>query len=124
MHFNNTSSFFKFRCGEPNMYMQGYNCKVTNSTSIIPLAKPNAPKWCEDAPKNCTQGAKQIIAWNQESGNNIEVSGFDKSGNNKSPGYNIKCGFKDGEFVKVFFSLAFFSSSLYQCFLFFYLMDI
>ena len=88
------------RCGEPNMYMQGFKCIVTNSISKTPLATPKAAVWCEDAPDNCTKGAKQLIAWNQRSGDNIEVEGFDKSGGNKSPGYNSKCGFSDGEFCE------------------------
>lgn len=91
--------FFKnFRCGEPNMYMAGFKCMVTNSTSKTPLATPKPAVWCEGAPNNCTKGAKQLMSFNQKTGNNIEVEGFDLSGNHKSPGYNSKCGFSNGEF--------------------------
>jgi hypothetical protein len=97
------------------MYMQGYKCNVTNSVSNIPLATPKPAVWCEGNPGSCTKGAKQLISWNQAEANNIVVDGFDQHGQNKSPGYNSKCGFSDGEFVIVFFSLLFF--------FFFFLMD-
>jgi hypothetical protein len=87
------------------MFMQGFKCNVTNSTSNTPLATPKAAVWCEGEPKNCTQGAKQFMSWNQKTGNNIEVDGFDLAGGNKSPGYNSKCGFSNGEFVKSFLFL-------------------
>ena len=83
--------------------MGGFKCKVTNSVSNTPLAAPKPPVWCEGAPNNCTKGAKQILAWHQQSGTNIEVTGFDLAGDHKSPAYNSKCGFANGEFVKVFF---------------------
>ena len=37
-----------------------------------------------------------MIYWNQRSGNNIEVSGWDRSGNHKTPTYNMKLGFANG----------------------------
>jgi hypothetical protein len=85
--------------------MQGYRCNVTGSTSHGPLAKPQPPVWCEGAPNNCTKGAKQIMSWNQLTGNNIAVTGFDQAGDHKSPAYNMKCGFANGEFVSRFFPL-------------------
>ena len=111
--FNHTFYFQKlYRCGLANSYMGGFKCKVTNSVSNTPLAAPKPPVWCEGAPNNCTKGAKQILAWHQQSGTNIEVTGFDLAGDHKSPAYNSKCGFANGEFVKVFFfvfvSLSFF----------------
>ncbi|KAI6014655.1 hypothetical protein EDC04DRAFT_2578681 [Pisolithus marmoratus] len=84
-------------CGEPNIYMEGFKCMVTNATSTTPLGTPSAPVWCEDDQSKCVQGAKQIMIWNQLEDNNIEVSGFDLSGMAKSPAYNAKCGFKDGK---------------------------
>ena len=78
--------------------MAGFKCKVTNSISNIALAKPNPPVWCEGNPNNCTKGAKQFIGWNQHDGNNIEVDGFDLEGGHKSPAYNMKLGFANGEF--------------------------
>ena len=32
----------------------------------------------------------------QQSGNNMELTGYQDDGDEKSPGYNMKCGFKDG----------------------------
>ncbi|KAI6017388.1 hypothetical protein PISMIDRAFT_414489 [Pisolithus microcarpus 441] len=83
-------------CGEPNIYMEGFKCMVTNATSTTPLGTPSAPVWCEEDQSQCVQGPKQIMIWNQLEGNNIEVSGLDLSGMPKSPAYNTKCGFKDG----------------------------
>ncbi|KAJ8587089.1 hypothetical protein M405DRAFT_742501 [Rhizopogon salebrosus TDB-379] len=84
-------------CGEPNIYMQGFKCMVTGATSTTPIATAKAPVWCEEDQSTCTQGAKQILIWNQAEGNNIAVSGNDQSGHSKSPAYNSKCGFSDGE---------------------------
>ncbi|KAJ8469013.1 hypothetical protein ONZ45_g17037 [Pleurotus djamor] len=70
-------------CGEPNMYMLPYRCRVTNvspSGSSVRLASGQPAVWCEDDPSRCTRGAKQMIFWNQAEGNNIEVSGADLSG--------------------------------------------
>ena len=108
------SFFLKIRCGEPNMYMQGFKCKVSNSISTTPLATPKPAVWCEGQPKKCTKGAKQLIGWNQKSGNNIKLEGFDQSGNHKSPGYNNKCGFSDGEFCEKFFIYFSFLFLLYE----------
>jgi hypothetical protein len=83
-------------CGTANMYMQGYKCKVTNSKSNTPLAKPKPAVWCEGNSTACIKGAKQVIGWHQQSGNNIEVTGFDLAGDHKSPGYNMNCGFANG----------------------------
>ncbi|KAI6101922.1 hypothetical protein F5141DRAFT_1218128 [Pisolithus sp. B1] len=83
-------------CGEPNIYMEGFKCMVTNATSTTPVGTPQAPVWCESDQSQCVQGPKQIMIWNQLEGNNIEVSGNDLSGMPKSPAYNSKCGFQDG----------------------------
>jgi hypothetical protein len=83
-------------CGEPNMYHQGFRCKVTGATATAPVAVPKAPVWCEDDPSKCTKGAKQMIYWNQKEGNNILVSGNDRASMPKSPAYNAKLGFLDG----------------------------
>ncbi|SJK99699.1 uncharacterized protein ARMOST_03010 [Armillaria ostoyae] len=83
-------------CGEPNMYMLPYKCKVTGATSTIPVAKGKPPVWCEDDRSKCVSGPKQMLYWHQAEGNNIEVSGYDLSGSPKSPGYNTKCGFSSG----------------------------
>lgn len=83
-------------CGEPNMYMGGYRCRVTNSRSFFPLATAKPPVWCEDEPSACTQGAKQMVYWHQLEGNNVVTLGNQADGSPKSPGYNMKLGFQDG----------------------------
>lgn len=83
-------------CGQPNMYMTPFRCKVTGSTSTTPIGTARPPVWCEDDPSKCVTGPKQMIFWHQASGDNIEVEGFDLAGTLKSPGYNTKCGFHDG----------------------------
>jgi hypothetical protein len=85
-------------CGEPNMYMFPYKCMVTGATSTKSLAPAKPAVWCENDESNCTPGAKQMIFWHQLEGNNIEVEGQDAAGDNKSPAYNEKLGFKTGTF--------------------------
>jgi len=79
------------------MYHQAFKCKVTGATATGAVAQGKPPVWCEDDPSKCVKGAKQMLYWNQAEGNNIEVSGFDHAGAHKSPAYNSKCGFADGE---------------------------
>ncbi|KAJ3889687.1 hypothetical protein GG344DRAFT_66902 [Lentinula edodes] len=69
-------------------------CQVTNSGNKV-LGTPKPPVWCEGNSSACVSGPKQMLYWNQASGNNIAVSGKDLSGNAKSPAYNAKCGFAD-----------------------------
>jgi len=83
-------------CGEPNMYMTGWKCKVTGATSTTPVAAAQPPVWCEDDQSKCVKGSKQMIYWNQQDGNNMEVTGYDLSGAQRSPAYNTKLGFADG----------------------------
>jgi hypothetical protein len=79
------------------MYHQPFKCKVTGATAFAPVAVAKPPVWCEGDPSKCTKGAKQMIYWNQQDGNNIDVSGMDRSGFPKSPAYNSKLGFPDGK---------------------------
>ncbi|KAK1702107.1 hypothetical protein BDP67DRAFT_280793 [Colletotrichum lupini] len=76
-------------CGQPNMYMQNFKCNVTNavSTKRLGIAKP--PVACRDDSRKCVAGPKQLIAWNQAEGNNVQDVGY-------SPGYNARMGFKPG----------------------------
>jgi len=60
-------------CGEPNMYMQGFKCKVAGSTSSRRLAPAQPPRDCRNNINDCTRGAKQMIAWRQAEGNNVEI---------------------------------------------------
>lgn len=77
-------------CGQPNIYMQGFKCKVTGATSTTPLAKAQAPVMCDTDESQCVQGAKQMIIWNQLTGNNVVTSG------SQTPAYNTRNGFKPG----------------------------
>ncbi|PPQ98999.1 hypothetical protein CVT24_003481 [Panaeolus cyanescens] len=84
------------RCGEPNMYMEGFKCRVTGSTGNASVSQGVPPVWCEDDPDQCVKGAKQMVYWNQLEGNNVFVSGVDNAGSPKAPSYNEKMGFKNG----------------------------
>ncbi|KAH7082657.1 hypothetical protein BKA63DRAFT_403887 [Paraphoma chrysanthemicola] len=84
-------------CGEANMYMQGFKCNVTNaSPTAKPLAKAQVPVYCENEPEKCVKGAKQMLAWHQKTGNNIET----KPG--VTPNYNAKCGWEEGAQEDIF----------------------
>ncbi|TFK64060.1 hypothetical protein BDN72DRAFT_288494 [Pluteus cervinus] len=83
-------------CGVPNMYMEGFRCKVTGDVGNAAVALAQPPVWCEDDQSKCVQGPKQMVYWNQLDGNNVVVEGFDMEGSNKSPSYNTKMGFSNG----------------------------
>ncbi|KAJ3985925.1 hypothetical protein F5890DRAFT_1506937 [Lentinula detonsa] len=89
-------------CGTANMYHLGYRCKVVGQTGDAAVAPGQAPVWCEDDPDRCVKGAKQMLYWHQQDGNNIEVEGLDLAGDHKSPAYNSKCGFKNGAQTDIF----------------------
>jgi len=91
-------------CGQPNMYMQPFRCRVTGAKSTTPVAAAQPPRWCEDNSNGCVKGAKQMIYWHQLTGNNIEVDGWDKTGRPKSPAYNMKLGFANGAQNDIFAS--------------------
>ncbi|KAF8228797.1 hypothetical protein L208DRAFT_1403170 [Tricholoma matsutake] len=91
-------------CGEPNMYMFPYKCRVTGTPGNAAVAPPIPPTWCEGNQSSCTKGARQMIFWNQLERNNIDVSGSDLSGNPKSPVYNSKLGFSNGAQTDIFLS--------------------
>ncbi|KAL5334287.1 hypothetical protein BJX70DRAFT_402739 [Aspergillus crustosus] len=71
-------------------YMAGYKCNVTGSTSIKQLAPAQPPVYCEDDATRCVSGAKQIIAWNQRTGNNVEPP------SGETPMYNEAWGYDNG----------------------------
>ncbi|CAK7270261.1 hypothetical protein SEPCBS119000_004000 [Sporothrix epigloea] len=77
-------------CGIPNMYMQNHRCKVTGSTSTKKLGVPKPPVWCKDDPSLCVTGPKQMMAWHQKSGNNVEAPW------GQTPTYNQRMGYQDG----------------------------
>lgn len=64
-------------------YMNGFQCNITGSTSNVPLAKSQVARRCgadpengkmQDAPGNCTFGAKQPFYWFQKERNNVSVA--------------------------------------------------
>ncbi|KAF7300191.1 Succinyl-CoA ligase subunit alpha [Mycena kentingensis (nom. inval.)] len=89
-------------CGEPNMYMQGFRCKVIGQTGSKRVAVPAAPpRFCAPADstgEGCTTGPRQMIYWNQLDGNNIE--GFDAQG--RSPAYSDVLGWAEGAQTDIF----------------------
>ncbi|KAF9047830.1 hypothetical protein BJ165DRAFT_1124076 [Panaeolus papilionaceus] len=89
-------------CGEPNMYMEGFKCRVTGMTGNSSVTQGVPPVWCEDEPDKCVKGAKQMVYWNQLEGNNVVVDGVDSTGSPKSPSYNDKMGFKNGAQTDIF----------------------
>ncbi|OXA41628.1 hypothetical protein Fcan01_23672 [Folsomia candida] len=76
-------------CGEPNMYMQGFKCRVTGSTSTRRLAPAQPPRYCPNF-NECTRGAKQMIVTRQAEGNNVEVP------QNDFVSYSADWGFSPG----------------------------
>ncbi|KAI9758870.1 MAG: hypothetical protein M4579_002754 [Chaenotheca gracillima] len=71
-------------------YMQGFKCNVTGATSTTPIATAKAPVYCGDDKSKCVKGAKQMIAWQQATGNNVEPPQF------VSPAYNTGFGWESG----------------------------
>jgi len=63
-------------CGEPNMYMQGFKCRVTGSNSNRRLAPAQPPRYCPNI-NDCVRGAKQMMVYQQAEGNNVEKPGND-----------------------------------------------
>jgi hypothetical protein len=77
--------------------MQGFKCNVTGASSTAkPLAKAQAPVYCEREPEKCVKGAKQMLAWRQATGNNIEPP------QGATPNYNQKCGWAEGAQTDIF----------------------
>lgn len=85
--------------GSEQNYMNGFQCRVTNSTSSVALAKSQVARRCGAdpankkplaVPGNCTYGAKQPLYWYQAERNNM----FE--GTYSPPFYNDLYNFKDG----------------------------
>ncbi|KAH8897803.1 hypothetical protein GQ53DRAFT_884649 [Thozetella sp. PMI_491] len=77
-------------CGQPNMYMANYKCHVSGSTSTQTLGAAKPPVYCGNDSTKCVKGAKQMIAWNQATGNNVVTP------EGVSPGYNTGMGWSPG----------------------------
>ncbi|KDQ59091.1 hypothetical protein JAAARDRAFT_175802 [Jaapia argillacea MUCL 33604] len=84
--------------GAEQMYMNGFQCTTTSTTSNIPLAKSRVARRCgpdpangqPGDPSNCTYGAKQPLYWKQKEQNNMYEGSF------APPFYNDLYNFKDG----------------------------
>ncbi|KIJ62866.1 hypothetical protein HYDPIDRAFT_30011 [Hydnomerulius pinastri MD-312] len=90
--------------GEQN-YMNGFQCRITNSTSNVGLATSKVPRRCgadpankkpAAVPGNCTYGAKQPFYWFQAEQNNM----FE--GTYSPPFYTDLYNFKDGAQTDIF----------------------
>ncbi|KAM0448807.1 hypothetical protein ACHAPV_009443 [Trichoderma viride] len=77
-------------CGQPNMYMANYRCHVTGTSSTKKVAQAQVPVYCGNDSSKCLPGAKQMIAWNQATGNNVQVP------NGASPAYGTNMGWTPG----------------------------
>ncbi|KAL1722963.1 hypothetical protein EV715DRAFT_287003 [Schizophyllum commune] len=96
-----------YNCGQPNMYMLGFRCRVTGEPGHLPLAAPRSAVYCGEGksatpaalrknPK-CVKGAKKFLSWQQKEGNTVhEKQWADERGQLKFPGYNARMGFADG----------------------------
>ncbi|KAF9238557.1 hypothetical protein BU15DRAFT_75246 [Melanogaster broomeanus] len=85
--------------GSEQNYMNGFQCRVTGSTSTVALATSKVARRCgadpangkpNAVPGNCTYGAKQPLYWFQAEQNNM----FE--GTYSPPFYNDLYNFKDG----------------------------
>jgi hypothetical protein len=85
--------------GSEQNYMNGFQCRVTNSTSTVGLATSKVARRCgadpankkpDAVPGNCTYGAKQPLYWFQAEQNNM----FE--GTYSPPFYNDLYNFRDG----------------------------
>ncbi|KAK3390723.1 WSC domain-containing protein [Podospora didyma] len=83
-------------CGIRNEYMQNFKCHVTGSTSTKALGIPQAPVWCGDDPSKCVTGPKQIVVYNQLTGNNVNPP------SGATPAYSGKTGFNPGAQTDIF----------------------
>jgi hypothetical protein len=86
--------FWQGQNSDNEMYMNGFDCKVTRpsgSPSSSKLATPKAAKFCRGKPENCVKGAKIAMYW----ANDVNAVAFDGAYERK-PAYNEDWGFSDG----------------------------
>jgi len=86
-------------CGQANVYMNGYRCRVTGARDDArPLAQPKPARWCQDNWGECVTGPKMMVIDFQAEGNTFNSSavGLQRDGLYASPGYNEKMGFFPG----------------------------
>lgn len=92
-------SWIPNHCGQANMNMNAFRCRVTGARPDAPkLAKPVPAKWCEGKPDDCVKGAKQITIYHQQPEiNTVDIDNIQQAdGHWASPGYNEKTGFYPG----------------------------
>lgn len=101
-------------CGQPNMYMLGFRCRVTGEPGHLPLAAPQSPLYCTDDKaasesalrKNprCVKGAKKFLSWQQKSGNTVPENEWANKHTAllQFPGYNARMGFRNGAQTDIF----------------------
>jgi hypothetical protein len=91
--------------GSEQNYMNGFQCRITNSTSSVGLATSKVARRCgadpangkpSAVPGNCTYGAKQPLYWYQAEQNNM----FE--GTYSPPFYNDLYNFLDGAQSDIF----------------------
>ncbi|KAG8714139.1 hypothetical protein FRC11_009714 [Ceratobasidium sp. 423] len=57
--------------GGDEMYMNGFQCKVTGATATTAIPKGQVPVRCVDDSSKCVKGAKQPFYWDQAERNNM-----------------------------------------------------
>ncbi|KAJ3534747.1 hypothetical protein NM688_g7086 [Phlebia brevispora] len=87
--------------GSEQMYMNGFQCKITGQTGNTPIGTPGLARRCgadpangkpDASPNNCTVGPVQPFYWDQQEGNNVGMF----EGIYSPPLYNGLYGFVDG----------------------------
>ncbi|KAH7341923.1 hypothetical protein B0J17DRAFT_693959 [Rhizoctonia solani] len=76
--------------GGDEMYMNGFQCKVTGATATTAIPKGQVPVRCVDDPSKCVKGAKQPFYWDQAERNNMFENIY------TPPLYLDSYGFADG----------------------------
>ncbi|KAF9481271.1 hypothetical protein BDN70DRAFT_975465, partial [Pholiota conissans] len=102
-------------CGQPNMCMQPFRCKVTGQAGTQPVSRATAPAWCEGNQSQRIGGAERafipqqsnlysykiddLARWcfyGQLERNNVDISGLNSSGQPKAPIYDTRMGYTVG----------------------------
>ncbi|KAJ1307903.1 hypothetical protein OPQ81_001981 [Rhizoctonia solani] len=86
--------------GGEEMYMNPFDCTVTNAVSSVAIPPPQVPRYCPVDKTNCTVGPKQPFYWLQKEGNNMFNDMFDP------PTYTDDYGFMQGAQNDLWDSLA------------------
>lgn len=76
--------------GGDEMYMNGFQCKVTGATATTAIPRGQVPTDCRDDSSKCVKGAKQPFYWDQAERNNVDFGIY------TPPLYLDSHGFADG----------------------------